>query len=99
MIPENNERRNWLNRDQLLTVGDLLDFKKELLEEIKQLTKRSDASEKRWVRSRDVRKILGISNGTLQTLRINGELSYSRLGTLTYYDYEDVLKRLEKNAR
>ena len=36
------------------------------------------------LKSKDVRDMLGISAGTLQTLRINGTLAWSKIGG-TYY--------------
>jgi hypothetical protein len=41
---------------------------------------------KRWLRSVEVRKLLNISPGTLQTLRNNGTLPYTKIGGLIYYD-------------
>jgi len=32
-----------------------------------------------------VRKLLGVSNGTLQTLRVNGSLPFSKIGGLYFY--------------
>jgi len=74
---------------RLLTIDDLLAFKKELLAEIKSLTK-GRAAEKKWLKSTEVRKILGISNGKLLTLRINGTLPYTKIGGVIYYDQEDI---------
>jgi hypothetical protein len=41
---------------------------------------------KRWLKSYEVRKMLGISPGTLQTLRNNGKIPFTKMGGLTYYD-------------
>lgn len=84
------------SRDQLLTVGDLERFKAELLAEIQSLLK-SVSQPKQWLRSKEVRKMLNISPGTLQNFRVNGTLSYTRLGTVTYYKYEEIIQGLEKN--
>jgi hypothetical protein len=35
---------------------------------------------KQWLKSVDVRKMLNISPGTLQNLRINGTLRYTKIG-------------------
>jgi hypothetical protein len=45
---------------------------------------------KRWLKSSEVRKILGISPGTLQTLRNNGKIPFSKMGGLTYYDAAEI---------
>jgi hypothetical protein len=42
----------------------------------------------------EVKKLLNISSGTLQNLRINGTLSYTKIGGLLYYNYKDIEKLL-----
>ena len=42
--------------------------------------------------------MLGISPGTLQNLRINGTLTYSKIGGMMYYRYQDIMKLLEKGG-
>ena len=43
--------------------------------------------------------MLGISPGTLQNLRTNGTLPFTKIGSLIYYPYEDVIKVLEMNLQ
>lgn len=45
---------------------------------------------KKWLDSEDVCRTLNISPRTLQTLRDNGTLAFSKLGNKTYYLDEDV---------
>jgi hypothetical protein len=80
---------------QMVTKRDLLNFGNLLLNEIKN-TKTTDTSTKQWLKSAEVRNILKISPGTLQNLRINGTLKYKRIGGIIYYNYEDIIKMLEK---
>lgn len=83
-------------RNQLLTIGDLENFKTDLLERITELLKGAGTqTAKEWLRSSEVRKLLGISHGTLQNLRINGTLSYTKIGGILYYKQEDIVKLLE----
>lgn len=42
-----------------------------------------------------VKELLKISTGTLQNLRINGSLSFTRIGGTLYYNYKDIEKMLE----
>ena len=83
--------------NSIATKGDLEDLKKEILQAITNLSEKTGLTSKRWLKSQDVRKMLDISHGSLQTLRINGTLSYSKLGGSLYYDVEDIQKVLEKN--
>lgn len=83
---------------QIITTEDLMDFKIELIDEIKKMfttqasSSPTQVSEKKWLKSPDVRKLLSISPGTLQTLRINGTLPYTKIGGVIYYDHEDIKK-------
>lgn len=83
---------------KIITTEDLKEFKMELLEEIKRLLDdRSGPHSKKWLRSPEVRGLLGISPGTLQNLRINGTLPYTKIGGMLYYDREEIMNVLEKN--
>lgn len=86
-------------RDQLLTVGDLEIFKESLIQEIKSLVMNSAATSKKWLKSTEVKKLLAISTGTLQTLRMNGTLSHSKMGGTIYYNQEEILKLLKDNEQ
>ena len=82
----------------VLTTEDLREFKIELLEEFKELLKsQTSFKPKKWLRSPEVRKLLDISPGTLQNLRINGTLPYSKMGGVIYYEYADILKVMQAN--
>jgi hypothetical protein len=80
---------------QVVTKKDLLNFGNALLNEIKN---NSNQLEKpaQWLKSVEVRKLLKISPGTLQNLRVNGTLNYKRIGGLIYYKYDDIEKMLER---
>lgn len=82
---------------EILTREDLRAFKAELLQEIKTLLQpQGQAQTKKWLKSQEVRKMLNISPGTLQNLRINGTLRYTKIGSLIYYKQEDINTLLEK---
>lgn len=83
---------------EVITRDDLQEFKVELLEELRKLLKElSGQPTKKWLKSWEVRKILDISPGTLQNLRINGTLPYTKIGGVMYYDYADIQKMLQEN--
>lgn len=89
-----------MHTDELLTKDDLEQFKEELFEELRKLdpSQHSGIPTKEWLKSYEVRKLLGISPGTLQNLRVNGTLPYTKIGSLMYYRYEDIRKLLEGSA-
>jgi len=80
---------------ELISREDLTAFKNELLTEIKQLIQPGMGQTKQWLKSNEVRKLLNISPGTLQNLRINGTLRYTKIGGIIYYKLEDINKVLE----
>lgn len=82
----------------IITSEDLMEFKLELLDDIKQLLQNQNGQPtKKWLKSPEVRELLGISPGTLQNLRVNGTLPYTKIGGVLYYDYQEILHVLEKN--
>jgi hypothetical protein len=81
--------------NELLTREDLQQFRRQLLNELKEVLQQSKQSTKQWLKSSEVRKMLGISHGTLQNLRITGSLPYTKLGGIMFYKYEDIEKILE----
>ena len=82
----------------IITTDDLREFKMELLDDIKNLlTKQSSGKIKRYLKSSEVMDLLQISPGTLQNLRINGTLPYTKVGGIIYYDAEEIQKVMEEN--
>jgi hypothetical protein len=76
---------------ELLTLKDLEKFKEELLCEISSLLqKKTEAAEKKLLKTKDVCKILGAKPGTLQNYRKNRTLAFRKIGGTIYYRYEDV---------
>ena len=55
--------------------------------------------QKQRLKSSEVRKLLKISPGTLQNLRINGTLSFTKIGSIIYYSYEDIEAMLDSNKK
>ena len=83
---------------QLITVDDLLQFKKQLLVElIAELKSQINIVPKKWLKSHEVRRLLKISPGTLQTLKASGILHYSKIGGIHFYDYQEIQNILEKS--
>ena len=89
----------------ILTSEDLHDFKTELFDELKKLFGQSakdtkqDQQTTRWLKSHQVQRMLGISPGTLQNLRINGTIPYTKVGGVIFYSMEDINAIMERNKR
>ncbi len=84
---------------ELATLSDLQKVKREILTEMRSLLlQQTEKQEKKWLKSKDIQKLLGISAGTLQTLRNRSLIPYSRLGGVIYYDREEVKKALKNHG-
>ncbi len=81
----------------ILTTDDLYDFKLELLDEIKKLITPKPQESKRYLKSSEVMEMLSISPGTLQNLRINGTLPYSKIGGIILYEEREIERVMEEN--
>lgn len=85
---------------EIITLNDLEKFGTELKAEIKKmLSSLNGLPNKKWLKSYEVRKLLDISPGTLQHLRVNGTMPFTKIGGVIYYDYEDIIKLFEQNKR
>lgn len=83
---------------EIVTTDDLREFKIELLDELKEILKQYQGQpSKKWLKSYEVRELLGISSGTLQTMRNNRTLPFTKIGGVMFYDYEKIKKMLDDN--
>ena len=83
---------------EIVTTDDLREFKIELLDEFKEILKQHHGQpSKKWLKSYEVRELLGISSGTLQTMRNNRTLPFTKIGGVMFYDYEKIKKMLDDN--
>lgn len=91
----------------IVTLDDLQAFKSEILDQLakvkseilENMTVQPQVQEVALLKSYQVQKLLGISAGTLQTLRVNGTIPYSKVGGVIFYDKQDIMKILEENKR
>ena len=80
---------------ELITKEDLLRFKQEFFSELREHLHGHNPDQKEWLKSYEVREMLGISRGTLQNLRANGTLKGTRIGGLMFYSYHDISKLMQ----
>src|ERR1044072_8326590 len=99
ILPEENFAAQRMYAHQLITVNDLTQFKKQLIDELALLLKtQTSPPAKRWMKSHEVRRLLKISPGTLQTLKSSGIIPYSKMGGVHFYDY-DVIQRVLQSGK
>lgn len=84
---------------QIITTDDLNEFKNELLQEFKKLLGNTSSTDvKKYLKSAEIREMLNVSPGTLQTLRINGTLPYIKIGGIIFYDVDEISKVMKENS-
>ena len=85
---------------EIITKEDLQEFGEQLLGQMKALIGGGSSQEPRkFLKSYQVKNLLKISNNTLQTLRDNGTIPFSKIGGILYYNYEDILKILKGEVK
>jgi hypothetical protein len=75
---------------EIITKDDLEAFRKNLLVDIRLMLSEKQEDNKEWLRCADVRKMLKISTGTVQNLRISGKLKSQKVGGIHYYKLTDI---------
>ncbi|MDR7132653.1 hypothetical protein J2X69_005027 [Algoriphagus sp. 4150] len=76
-----------------ITKEDLEALRFQLFADLKELLAKKDESQsdkKEWLRSRDVKKMLSISDAALQNLRIRGVVHPVKISGLYYYKSEEL---------
>jgi len=82
---------------EVITREDLNEFRTLLLSDLNAMFNSKPQQQKQWLKSTEVRKFLNISSGTLQNLRVNGTITYTKIGGILYYSNSDLEKLLESN--
>ena len=87
-------------KNELITKDDLIEFRLQLIQDFRQIVEAKPIQQaQRWLKSNEVKQLLNVSAGTLQNLRINGTLTYSKIGGTIFYDSVIIEKILQTNSR
>lgn len=82
----------------IITTDDLMEFKLELLENIKHIISNyHNVGLKKYIKSAELMELLKISPGTLQNLRVNGTLPYTKVGGIIFYEADEIQKVMTEN--
>ena len=82
---------------EVITREDLNEFRFLLLSDLREMIQVRPEQAKTWLKSNEVKKMLNISSGTLQTLRLKGTLTFTKVGGIIDYSATDIQKMLEQN--
>jgi spore germination protein YaaH len=75
---------------EILTRSDLQQFKAELLAELKTLISPPDPKQVDYLKSKEVKNLLKISNSTLQCYRESGKIEAKKIGGVYYYSRTSI---------
>jgi hypothetical protein len=83
---------------EVITREDLQVFRLQLINDIREIVQQKQPQTKEWLRSSEVKKLLKISAGTLQNLRISGKLKSSKIGGIHFYKYSEIETLLNSSS-
>lgn len=83
---------------EIVTLEKFNDFEDRIFKELEEL-KQTSTTENRWIKSNDVKELLGISHGKLQDLRDRGLIPFTKLGGVIFYDRIEIEKALLKGMK
>lgn len=84
---------------EIITKEDLQEFGQQLLNQIKGLLGQAIEEPKKWLKSYQVKNMLKISDNTLQTLRDNGTIPFTKIGGILYYSIDDINRVLSGEVK
>lgn len=84
---------------EYITIDHLNKFKIELIGEFRKLLGNNQPQSTPWLKGKEVRKLLNISPNTLQKLRIEGTISFNKVGGSLYYKYEDIQRVMDGQVK
>ena len=79
------------------------EFKNKVVEELKNFLNEKqtrllqETKKQKFLKSYQVEKMLGISAGTLQNLRINGTIPFSKVGGTILFEENEILQLIKDN--
>lgn len=83
----------------IVTERFLANFKASLLKDLADLLAKQNKTglQKEWLKTAEVCKLLGISQGKLQVMRSNRTITYTQIGGNMYYHIQDIYDVFERN--
>lgn len=83
----------------IVTKKDIEELKKQILDAIASCFVKQSSEEREWLRSKEVRKMLNISYGSLQNLRIKKLLNPTKIEGVYYYRLSEIQALLNAGNR
>lgn len=83
--------------EELATKADLLQLQQQIAQLIEAKIPTGFTPGQKYLRSKDVEAMLGISSSTLQNLRDSGSIPFTQLGKTYFYPYAELKQALDEN--
>lgn len=81
--------------EDLATKQDLEAFKKDLLQSLTDfMAKQGTSLQKEWLRTKEVRQMLGLSTGSISNLRVKRLLNPTKIEGIYYYKLSEIMALL-----
>lgn len=86
----------------IVTQEELLALKEDIIESLEVklnelLSTNSQTPEIVLLKSHQVQRLLGISPGTLQNMRVNRTIPFSKVGGIIFYEKHEILRLIQDN--
>lgn len=78
---------------EIVTKAELSELRTEILEKLEQIARHTCATSpevKPYLRSAEVKRLLGISHGKLQQMRDRGQIKFTRVDGTLFYRASDI---------
>lgn len=90
--------------EEILTKEDLRQFGMQLLDKMRIIIKDSnhtqtEVSQSEWLKSRAVRKLMDMSAGSVQNLRVTQKVRFKKILGSYYYNKEDLQKLFKDESK
>ncbi len=83
--------------DQLLTKQDLIDFEYRLYSKLNESQHQQKIP--KYLRTKDLQEMFGLSPSTLQNLRNQGKLSFMKVGGTILYELKEIESLLMQSSK
>lgn len=84
---------------EVVTKSDLQELRVQLLADMREVFSSIETTPmKPWLKNSDLKKLLGLSDNTIQRLRVSGQLRSTKLGGVHYYKYADIERMMNEGV-
>lgn len=82
--------------NQIATKEDVAQATSQIIAFVKRLVQdlKPETTTGKYLRSRDVKKMFGVSDNKLKDMRLNGEVPFIKKGATFYYPEEEIIKSM-----